>query len=81
LLKEEIETSVRVEKGVLSVNAVGEKGQPHRITIFEIYADTGAYQSHLKAPHFKNYKTATQHMVKSLELIETEPVILRSRMQ
>jgi hypothetical protein len=45
LLKEEIETSVRVEKGVLSLNAVGEKGQPHRIKIFEIYDDTGAYQS------------------------------------
>jgi hypothetical protein len=27
-------------------------------------------------PHFLNYKTATQHMVKSLSLLETDPIAL-----
>ncbi|WP_276504537.1 antibiotic biosynthesis monooxygenase [Terrimonas pollutisoli] len=75
LLKEEIETSVRVEPGVLTLYAVAEKNNPTHITILEIYADTAAYKSHLQTPHFIKYKTGTQHMVKSLELVETVPLV------
>ncbi len=78
-LREEIETSVRVEPGVLSLNAVSEKDHPERITILEIYADAEGYHAHLKSPHFTKYKTATQAMVKSLELVETVPVALASK--
>ena len=75
LLKEEIETSVRVEPGVLTLYAVAEKNNPTHITILEIYADTTAYKSHLQTPHFIKYKNGTQHMVKSLELVETIPLV------
>lgn len=75
LLKEEIETSVRVEPGVLTLYAVAEKNNPTHITILEIYADTTAYKSHLQTPHFIKYKTGTQHMVRSLELVETIPLV------
>jgi quinol monooxygenase YgiN len=75
LLKEEIETSVRVEPGVLTLYAVAEKNNPTHITILEIYADTTAYKSHLQTPHFIKYKTGTQHMVKALELVETIPLV------
>jgi 4-carboxymuconolactone decarboxylase len=75
LLKEEIETSVRVEPGVLTLYAVVEKNNPTHITILEIYADTAAYKSHLQTLHFIKYKTGTQHMVKSLELVETTPLV------
>ena len=75
LLKEEIEASVRVEPGVLTLYAVAEKNNPSHITILEIYADTGAYKSHLLAPHFIKYKNGTKDMVKSLELIETVPLV------
>ena len=74
-LKEEIEASVRLEPGVLTLYAVAEKDNPTHITILEIYADTNAYKAHLQTPHFIKYKTGTQEMVKSLELIETTPVI------
>ena len=74
-LKEEIETSVRLEPGVLTLYAVQEKGNPSRMTILEIYADSGAYKIHLQTPHFKKYKTTTKDMVKSLELVETIPLI------
>jgi 4-carboxymuconolactone decarboxylase len=67
-LKEEIETSVRVEPGVLTLYAVYEKDNPTHITILEIYADTTAYKAHLQTPHFIKYKTATKDMVKSLQL-------------
>lgn len=73
--KEEIETSLRVEPGVLTLYAVSEKDNPTRITILEIYASTAAYQAHLLTPHFLKYKIGTKDMVKSLELIETVPLV------
>jgi quinol monooxygenase YgiN len=75
MLKEEIETSVRVEPGVLTLYAVSEKDRPTRITILEIYADTAAYNAHLQTTHFIKYKTGTKNMVKSLELIATDPLV------
>jgi quinol monooxygenase YgiN len=76
LLKEEIEASIKLEPGVLTLYAVAEKGNPNRITVFEIYADEAAYRSHLETPHFKKYKTGTQNMVKFLDLKEVEPILL-----
>ena len=75
LLKEEIETSVRVEPGVLTLYAVAEKNDPTHITILEIYADSVAYKSHILTPHFIKYKNGTKDMVKSLELVETVPLV------
>ena len=74
-LKEEIETSVRIEPGVKTLYAVSEKDDPTHITILEIYADTAAYKAHLQTPHFMKYKTGTKNMVKSLELVETVPLV------
>ncbi len=74
-LKDEIETSVRTEAGVLTLYAVAEKEHPTHITILEIYADTIAYKAHLQTPHFIKYKTGTKDMVKSLELVAADPLI------
>lgn len=78
-LKEEIEASIRVEAGVLTLYAVAEKEHPARIRIFETYADEAAYRAHLETPHFKKYKTATAAMVKSLKLVETTPILLGAK--
>ena len=75
LLKEEIETSVRLEPGVLTLYAVSEKNNPNHITILEIYADTTAYKAHLQTPHFIKYKNGSKEMVTSLELVETVPLV------
>lgn len=80
-LKEEIEASVRLEPGVLTLYAVAEKNDPARITILEIYADSAAYQAHLKTPHFIKYKNGTASMVKSLELVETVPLVPRMKIK
>lgn len=74
-LKEEIEASVRLEPGVLTLYAVYEKNNPAHITILEIYADETAYKSHLQTPHFIKYKNGTKDMVKSLELVESIPIV------
>ena len=78
-LREEIETSVRVEPGVLALYAVAVKDHPNQIRLFEMYASPAAYQAHLQSAHFKKYKGATAEMVKSLRLIETEPLLLESK--
>ena len=78
-LKEEIEASIRVEPGVLTLYAVAVKGHPDQIRLFESYSSIDAYQAHLQTPHFKKYKAETQHMVKSLNLIETDPILLGSK--
>ena len=62
-LKEEIETSIRVEPGVLTLYAVSLKEHPEQIRLFETYRNADAYESHLQSPHFKKYKDRTQHMV------------------
>lgn len=75
-LKTEIETSLRVQLGVLMLNAVAEKDNPTHITIMEIYANKEAYLSHLETPHFKVYKKITKDMVQSLELVDVMPIVL-----
>lgn len=74
-LKEEIEASMSLEPGVLTLYAVAEKNNQNKVTILEIYADKDAYEKHLKTPHFKKYKQGTLSMVKNLELIDVKPLI------
>ena len=80
-LKEEIEASIRIEPGVLALRAVSEKENPTRITIMEIYASVDAYKAHIESPHFQKYKIGTQAMVKSLELVEVDPVLLGEKVK
>lgn len=79
ILREEAETSIRVEPGVLTLYAVQLKTDPTRVRLFEMYADSSAYAAHIASPHFLKYKTSTAAMVKSLVLHETEPVLLGTK--
>ena len=76
LLTEEIEASVALEEGVLSLSAVSIRDHPNRIRILEVYADREAYEAHLQAPHFLKYKNQTAGMVASLALIEVDPIAM-----
>lgn len=80
-LKEGMETAVRLEPGVLSLNAVYEKENPTHVLVLEVYASAAAYQAHLQTPHFKKYKTTTKDMVKSLELVDVEPIALATKLK
>jgi quinol monooxygenase YgiN len=79
IAKEQIETAIRVEPGVLTLYAVAEQDNPARVFVFEIYADLEAYRAHIETPHFKKYKAGTQDMVKSLKLVDTVPIILGAK--
>jgi quinol monooxygenase YgiN len=65
--------------GALTLSTFLVKGHPAQIRLFEMYADQAAYEAHLNTPHFLKYKTGTQHMVKSLVLIETDPILLGAK--
>jgi quinol monooxygenase YgiN len=78
-VREEMETSVRVEPGVLAIYAVAEKDNPSRLRFFEMYADEAAYKSHIGSAHFKKYAITTKDMIISRRLIETVPVQLSDK--
>ncbi|MCL4850520.1 MAG: antibiotic biosynthesis monooxygenase [Bryobacteraceae bacterium] len=75
-LEEEIESTTRLEPGVLTLFAVSLKEDPNQIRIFETYVDLAAYEAHLKTPHFIRYKEGTRNMVRSLRLLETDTIRL-----
>jgi quinol monooxygenase YgiN len=75
-LAEHAKIAVRVEPGVLALQAVYDKAHPTKVTVFEVYASEEAYQFHLKTPHFLKYKNGTLKMVKSLELVEVAPIAM-----
>lgn len=79
LLREEVETSIRVEPGVLTLYAVQLKSDPAHVRLFEMYADSSAYEAHIASPHFRKYKAGTQAMVKALVLHETDPIMLGTK--
>jgi quinol monooxygenase YgiN len=78
-VKEQIETAVRVEPGVLTLYAVSDKDDPAKVKVFEIYRDDAAYRLHLESEHFKRYKATTQSMVRSLKLLRTDPIALGAK--
>lgn len=68
-------TSMATEPGVLTLFSMQDKANPAKIYILEIYADATAYQSHIQTPHFKKYKEGTAKMVRSLRLIDVDPLV------
>ncbi|PDV84584.1 antibiotic biosynthesis monooxygenase [Rhizobium sp. H4] len=79
LLTEEIEASLALEDGVLSLSAVSLRNNPNLIRILEVYADQEAYEAHLRRPHFLKYKRETAGMVTSLTLIDVDPIVMRAK--
>lgn len=65
-LSEHATIAVRVEPGVLALQAVYDKVHPTKVTVFEVYASEEAYQFHIKTPHFLKYKNGTLKMVRCI---------------
>ena len=81
ILQEEAEASVRLEHGVIAIFPMYQKENDTEFRILEIYASREAYESHLKTPHFQKYKSSTLHMVKSLKLVEMQPIDVKTMKQ
>src|SRR3954465_7362795 len=78
-VKEEMETSVRVEPGVLAIYVVAEKDDPSKLRFFEMYTDEAAYNAHRESEHFKKYIEITKPMITSRRLIDTVPIQLSAK--
>lgn len=78
-VEEHTKAALKLEPGVLTLYVMNEKAHPEKVTVLEIYASKEAYQVHIKTAHFLKYKTSTAHMVKSLELIDVEPIEFLSK--
>ena len=78
-VKEEMETSVRVEPGVLAIYAVAEADNLSRLRFFEIYADEAAYHAHIESAHFRKYVETTRDMITSRRLFDTVPILLSAK--
>ena len=78
-IKEHTKAAIALEPGVLTLYAMYEKEHPGRVTILEIYANRDAYNSHLKTAHFLKYKSGTLKMIKSLELIDVDPIAFAAK--
>lgn len=72
---------LKTERGVLVMYAVAEKDHPTRISILEVYKNLEAYNKHITTPHFQKYKERSGRMVKSLKLIDVNPIRLGSKPQ
>lgn len=66
--------SVRKEPGVICIFPNQVRADETKIRIVEIYRNKEAYQHHLTTPHFQAYKQGTLHMVKSLNLLDIQPL-------
>ncbi|ACT93055.1 Antibiotic biosynthesis monooxygenase [Dyadobacter fermentans DSM 18053] len=73
-IREHTQAAIANEPGVLTLYAMYDKAHPTLVTVLEIYASKAAYEAHLKTPHFQKYKTGTLEMVKSLELVDVDPI-------
>jgi quinol monooxygenase YgiN len=79
LLREEIETSIAAEPGVIMLHAVQLRDAPHLVRLLEVYASSEAYTAHVGSPHFLKYKAETAEMVRSLRLIDADTVVLAAK--
>jgi len=75
-VSEEIDASILLEPGVLTIYSVSLNEDPTQLRFFEIYADDAAYREHIASPHFKKYVETTKNMITGRELFEMDPISL-----
>jgi quinol monooxygenase YgiN len=78
-VSEEIETSIRVEPGVLAIYSVALKEDSSELRFFEIYKDEASYKAHIASPHFRKYVEITKAMILARRLLDTVPVQLSAK--
>lgn len=75
ILKEEMETSLRLERDVYVLYAIWDNVHTNQFIILEIYKDKEAYERHCNSSHLQKYFAETKEMVQHLEICEATPLI------
>ena len=63
LLLENARLSLRDEPGCRQFDVLASDEDPHRVVLYEIYDDAGAFDAHLASPHYKSFATSTGDMI------------------
>jgi len=51
------------EPGCRQFDVLASDEDPHRVVLYEIYDDAGAFDAHLASPHYKSFATSTGDMI------------------
>lgn len=63
LIAENARASVKEEPGCLQFDVVQAEDNPNRIMLYEIYADTAAFDEHRTMPHVQKFFGAAKEMI------------------
>jgi len=61
--------SLRNEAGCHRFDVCSDSERPDDLFLYEIYADSSAFDTHLQSPHFREFDEKTQHMIASKEVL------------
>ena len=78
-LKKSIEASVSSEAGTITIHAVYDNANQTHVTVFEIYENKQAHEAHQQTAYFREYREATNNMVKSVVRTEASAIALESK--
>ncbi len=59
-------SSVRDEPGCRRFDVLVPEGVADRVALYEIYDDRGAFDAHLRTPHFATFKAGTDPIVQNV---------------
>lgn len=74
--KTNLGTSIQTEAGTLAMFHTVKKGEPNKNMILEIYRDEAAYQTHINAPHFKQFVEVAKTTVTGRKVVPLDSKIL-----
>lgn len=77
--RQNMAASLASEPGVLAIHTAADSRQPGMVYVFEIYADTQAYQAHLATSHYADFLRQTQRLISKKTVVDTTPVFLAEK--
>jgi len=69
LLRENAQLSLARERDCRRFDIIEPAQRPDEVWLYEIYANPGAFDDHLKAPHFLRFDAATREMITSKTVV------------
>ncbi len=68
LMVQNAATSLAIEPGCHQFDIATDPERPEEVFLYEVYADSGAFQAHLASAHFKTFDAAVAPMIAEKEI-------------
>jgi quinol monooxygenase YgiN len=74
LMRANADTSLGEEPGCHRFDVCTDPDDPLRVFLYELYRDRAAFDAHLTSTHFRDFSTATAHLIadKSVQCYELD---------